>query len=318
MSNLLCHGEKKRPISEAEELDSFLAGLERGGEVKDLAGWKTGFASLDRALNGVSPGLYLLIGPPACGKTAFAKQLLDQAARENSAPALFFTLNETKADLRIRTLARLSGLETRDIRCGETTTAGDVEQRVHEVRELKKSERILVVIKNPTRKSGAAVRLRAGAGTVHRSKILNQQRLASAPDDEIISVLNDLDLEGRLRKIIVRGGSKIVLLCGISSTKIWDVGSAESSNLCVCMRTPSLHSSIQLRFSEWPRMIAPICLTRPTIFSPASLMREAAKAPASPRQQGSGVADYFSGRVSRQGIAHDEALRNFKARQIGA
>jgi replicative DNA helicase len=110
--------EKKPPISEGEELDSFLAGLESGGKVREIAGWETGFASLSRVLNGISPGLYLLIGPPACGKSAFAKQLLDQIARRNSVPAIFFAFSERKTDLRIRTLARLSGLESRDIRRG--------------------------------------------------------------------------------------------------------------------------------------------------------------------------------------------------------
>jgi replicative DNA helicase len=110
--------DKESPASEAEELDSFLRKLESGGAVKEIAGWETGFASLDRALNGISPGLYLLIGPPACGKSAFAKQLLDQVVRQNSVPGLFFVFAEKKNDVRIRTLARLSGLEMHDIRRG--------------------------------------------------------------------------------------------------------------------------------------------------------------------------------------------------------
>jgi replicative DNA helicase len=186
--------EKDQPASEAQEVDSFLGKLESGGAVKEIAGWETGFASLSRALNGISPGLYLLIGPPACGKSAFAKQLLDQIARMNSVPALFFAFAEKKADLRIRTLARLSGLETHDIRrgagyllhaygapkrqsndpdelpasweklrstaeraknwldlvylfeCNERTTPEDVERRVHEVRELKKSQNLMAAI----------------------------------------------------------------------------------------------------------------------------------------------------------------------------
>ncbi|HEX9443134.1 MAG TPA: DnaB-like helicase C-terminal domain-containing protein [Candidatus Binatia bacterium] len=110
-------GEEK-PESEGAALDSFLAGLDGGGAVGEIAGWRSGFAALDAALNGISPGLYLLIGPPASGKTAFARQLLDQVARLNAVPALFFAFAEKKADLRIRTLARLSGLETREIRRG--------------------------------------------------------------------------------------------------------------------------------------------------------------------------------------------------------
>ncbi len=110
--------EKERLKSEAEELDSFLAELQSSSEVKEIAGWQTGFPKLSAALNGLLPGLTLLIGPPACGKSAFAKQLCDQVARHNSVPALFFAFGAKKADLRIRTLARLSGLESREIRRG--------------------------------------------------------------------------------------------------------------------------------------------------------------------------------------------------------
>lgn len=101
-------------------MGSFLTNLEGEAEIREIAGWETGFPNLSRALNGFSPDLYLLVGPPACGKTAFAKQLSDQVARQNSVPAAFFALGEKKADLRIRTLARLSGLEGREIRRGSS------------------------------------------------------------------------------------------------------------------------------------------------------------------------------------------------------
>jgi replicative DNA helicase len=186
---------EKEPLkSEAEELDSLLLELQSGGAVKEIAGWETGFASLDRLLNGITPGVYLLVGPPACGKTAFAKQLGDQIAQRNSVSSIFYTFAEKKSDLRIRTLARLSGLETREIRrgagyllhsygvskhqsadpnemapgweklklmaeeakswldliyleeCDERTTLSDIEQRIREMRTLKKSKSAMVAI----------------------------------------------------------------------------------------------------------------------------------------------------------------------------
>jgi replicative DNA helicase len=200
ISNLVvAMADVKPPISEAEDLDSFLAGLQSGGAVREITGWESGFPALTRALNGISPGLYLLVGPPGCGKSAFAKQLVDQVARRNSVPAVFFTFTEKKTDLRIRTLARLSGLETREIRrgagyllhtygvskhgsadpnemspgweklklvaaeakswldliyieeCDQRTTLNDIEQRVREVRELKKSESLMAVIDDSQR-----------------------------------------------------------------------------------------------------------------------------------------------------------------------
>ena len=142
----------KYPIeSEGEQLDSFLNELEREHAVKEISGWETGFANLSRAFDGILPGLYLLIGPPVCGKTSLAKQLLDQVAVHNNVPGVFFTLSETSKELRIKTLARLSGLESREIRRGSAYLLhwygvpkahyGDFEQLPPSWEKLKQSAR---------------------------------------------------------------------------------------------------------------------------------------------------------------------------------
>jgi len=113
-------GQKPLLYSDGEELDSFLEELEATDEVTQIAGWDSGFTNLNSTLNGILPGLYLLIGPPSCGKTAFTKQLGDQVAMYNSVPTIFFSFTEQKKDLRIRTLARLSVLENKDIRRGSS------------------------------------------------------------------------------------------------------------------------------------------------------------------------------------------------------
>jgi replicative DNA helicase len=110
--------EKLTLRSEGTELDAILDELQREQQVKEISGEDSGFANLNRALDGVLPGLYLLIGPPGVGKTCFAKQLLDQVAERNRAPTIFFSFAESKKELRIRTLARLSGLDNREIRRG--------------------------------------------------------------------------------------------------------------------------------------------------------------------------------------------------------
>jgi len=113
--------EQKTPLhSDGEELDSFLEELAARDEVTEFAGLDSGFTNLNSTLNGILPGLYLLIGSPSCGKTAFAKQLCDQVVMYNSVPGIYFTFSENKNDLRIRTLARLSGLENREIRRGSS------------------------------------------------------------------------------------------------------------------------------------------------------------------------------------------------------
>ena len=110
---------EKTPLqSEGEQLESFLGELQTEQQIREIAGLETGFPNLSRALDGIHPGFYLLIGPPACGKTSFAKQLLDQVAKHNGVPGVFFSFAENIKELRIKTLARLSGIESRDIRRG--------------------------------------------------------------------------------------------------------------------------------------------------------------------------------------------------------
>jgi replicative DNA helicase len=104
--------------SEGQQLESILEGLQRDQQVREIPGWETGFPNFSRALGGLTSGVYLLIGPPSCGKTSFAKQLLDQVAKHNRVPGVFFSFAENIKELRIKTLARLSGMESRDIRRG--------------------------------------------------------------------------------------------------------------------------------------------------------------------------------------------------------
>lgn len=109
----------KQPLkSEGEQLAEILDELQKESAVKDVAGWESGFANLSHALDGVRPGLHLLIGPPGVGKTSFAKQLLDQIAMRNNTAGVFFSFAESKKELRIKTLARLSDLDSREIRRG--------------------------------------------------------------------------------------------------------------------------------------------------------------------------------------------------------
>jgi replicative DNA helicase len=110
--------ETDRLISEGAALDEFLDELQREHEVREIAGWDTGFANLNSALDGVFPGLYLLVGPSGYGKTSFAKQLLDRVVMRNDAVGVFISFAESKKELRIKTLARLSGIENKEIRRG--------------------------------------------------------------------------------------------------------------------------------------------------------------------------------------------------------
>jgi replicative DNA helicase len=104
--------------SEGQQLEAILEELQQEHKIREISGWETGFPHFSRALDGILPGVYLLIGPPACGKTSFAKQLVDQVAKHNGVPGVFFSFAENNKELRIKTLARLSGMENREIRRG--------------------------------------------------------------------------------------------------------------------------------------------------------------------------------------------------------
>jgi len=104
--------------SEGQQLEWILEELQREQRIKEVSGWETGFPHLSRALDGILPGVYFLIGPPACGKTSFAKQLLDQVVKHNGVPGVFFSFAENIRELRIKTMSRLSGMESREIRRG--------------------------------------------------------------------------------------------------------------------------------------------------------------------------------------------------------
>ena len=111
--------EKELILSEGALLEAALEDLQREHRVKDISGWETGFANLSRALDGIVPGLYVVVGRPGIGKTAFVKQLLDQVAMHNRVPGAHFSvLPRRRQELRIKTLARLSGLDSREIRRG--------------------------------------------------------------------------------------------------------------------------------------------------------------------------------------------------------
>src|SRR5262245_31960964 len=108
----------ERLRSEGEQLAEILDELQREQAVREMAGWDSGFANFNRAVDGVRPGLHLLIGAPGIGKTSFAKQLLDQIAMGGHATGLFFSFTDSKRELRIKTLARLSNMDSREIRRG--------------------------------------------------------------------------------------------------------------------------------------------------------------------------------------------------------
>ncbi len=100
--------------SEGEEWGTYLQEM----ATKQGKRFETGFAGLDEDAAGVFPGL-MLLGDEDLGRlTGFLKQLTDQIAARSKVPCLYLSFEVPKATLRVRTLARLSGVPARDIEKG--------------------------------------------------------------------------------------------------------------------------------------------------------------------------------------------------------
>ena len=128
--------------SEGDDLEAFFAALEaRQSPGDDFQGLDTGFEHLNRVINGLTQGsLFVLGAAPSTGKTTLAKQLFDQVAELNEDVAcLFVSLEQSKEELRVKSLSRLSGVENRDILRGRLdTTAQGWKRLVDAKRELAK------------------------------------------------------------------------------------------------------------------------------------------------------------------------------------
>jgi len=127
---LFDRAQERRLIStlpaEADEMLTFREDLERRRAAgRDILGLTTGFNPLDDILNGLTPGLYIFGGMTSCGKTTLLKQIADHIADVEKVPVLFFSYEQSKEELRIKSLARLSDTDTRDIWRGRGGQAVD-------------------------------------------------------------------------------------------------------------------------------------------------------------------------------------------------
>lgn len=121
--------------SEAKNWPDYFADLEASqAPGRDFTGLDTGFDHLNNVANGLTEGLVILGAAPSTGKTTFAKQLADQVAALNDrAAVLFVSLEQSAAELRVKTLSRLSGVENRDILRGRLDPASTAWGKVRTV-----------------------------------------------------------------------------------------------------------------------------------------------------------------------------------------
>ena len=131
-----------------EEVDAagFLEQLaSRGTDGREYIGLETGILHLDEVFNGLPTGLYILAGAPSTGKTTLAKQIADQVAEKEQVPVLFYSFEQSKEELRIKSLARLSKTDSKTIQKGRVP--GGVWEKVETAEtEYRRLGRTLTII----------------------------------------------------------------------------------------------------------------------------------------------------------------------------
>lgn len=114
------------------EVEARQARYEKG---ERITGLRTGFRHLDNLLNGLQTGLYVLGGAPSVGKTSFCKQLADQVSAENEVPVILVTYEQSKFELILKSLSRLSGIDNFSLQKGniqDTEDLVDAESKYYE------------------------------------------------------------------------------------------------------------------------------------------------------------------------------------------
>jgi len=108
---------------ERDAAEGFLDILNaRRADGRDWLGLDSGFKHLNETLNGLTEGVFILAGAPSCGKTTLAKQIADTVAEVEKVPVLFYSFEQSAEELRIKSLARLSSVDSRVIWKGRTGT----------------------------------------------------------------------------------------------------------------------------------------------------------------------------------------------------
>lgn len=126
------------PLSEAliEARDEMDAAQSRTGE---LTGVPTGFIELDKLTNGLHAGQMIIIAArPGLGKSTLALDIARAAAIRHDIPAIFFSLEMSRAEIAMRLISAEASVPLKNMRSGGLTqddlmriarTSGAIEQK---------------------------------------------------------------------------------------------------------------------------------------------------------------------------------------------
>lgn len=180
-------------LTEAEHLADFITELENQQD-----GYDTGFPKLNDLIKGLKPGLFVIAAAPSAGKTTFVKQLADQVADKSQAPVLFFSYEQSAAELRIKTLSRLSKINNEILRKGLVGggEGGANAMLSAAVEEYKRFGRHIKIIEGDRHHTIGAIRLMA-----QREKMMTKKAPLIVLDFLQIVPVMDANLRDRREKL---------------------------------------------------------------------------------------------------------------------
>ena len=111
--------DRKLPDNELKSLPEYVLSLQLKSNGGDFTGLDTGFQHLNRVYNGLGAGFHVIAAEPGAGKTTFAWQLANQVAALAKVPVIYINYEQSKTELREKTLSRITGIDTRHFRRGK-------------------------------------------------------------------------------------------------------------------------------------------------------------------------------------------------------
>ena len=121
--------DRKLPDNELKSLPEYVRVLQLKSNGGDFTGLDTDFDHLNRVFNGLGAGFHVIAAQPGAGKTTFAWQIANQVAALAKVPVIYVNYEQSKAELREKTLSRLTGIDTRQFEIAPHTTIVEADEK---------------------------------------------------------------------------------------------------------------------------------------------------------------------------------------------
>lgn len=206
--------------TEADLVDDFQLDLS-----SKKKGYDPGFDRLKKVIRGLTPGLFVIAAPPSAGKTTYVKQLADQVAEKNSIPVLFFSYEQSAAELRIKSLARLSRIVNEDIK--EWNEAKLTDRFADAVQQYKRFGKWITVIEADREYTVGRIRLIAQRAKMLSNKapviVVDYLQIVPVSDPALKDKRAEVDfLVSDFRRMARDIGSPIILVSSMSRAEYKD------------------------------------------------------------------------------------------------